>query len=62
MDFKPLTAYIIDYGTVSKLATFTHTEKGINYFFDKEGIFALSDEFISSGKVTVQVMEDDFFE
>lgn len=62
MDFKPLTNYLIDYGTVSKLATFQHKDKGINFFYDKDGIFALSDDFISSGKVTITEMEDDFFE
>lgn len=59
MNFKPLSFYLIDYGTHTKIATFTNKEKNINYFFDIDGKFSLSDEFLKKGTITITEIEDD---
>lgn len=59
MNLKPLSIYLIDYGTHTKLATFTSKQKNINHFFDTDGVFSFSDEFIKRGRITITEMKDD---
>ncbi|OZB98049.1 hypothetical protein [Paenibacillus sp. XY044] len=59
MNFKPLSIYLIDYGTHTKLATFRIKQKNLNHFFDVDGEFSLSDEFLKRGVIVVTELEED---
>lgn len=60
MQFEYGETYLIDYGVVSKPATFIKNQDGNNHFFDISGEFTLSDEFISRGKVTISELYEDW--
>ncbi|WP_372011345.1 hypothetical protein NBRC13296_12295 [Paenibacillus chitinolyticus] len=59
MDFTQENIYSLDYGVVIKLATFSRKEGEYNFFFDKDGEFALSDSFLSKGIISIKLMNDE---
>lgn len=59
MQFENGGTYLIDYGVVSKPATFIKHQDGVNHFFDMSGEFTFSDEFISRGIVTISELYED---
>jgi hypothetical protein len=60
MTFKSGVIYSINYGNVTKAATFVSAKDGLNSFFDINGKFALSDTFIAKGTITITELDTDF--
>ncbi|PAD72824.1 hypothetical protein [Paenibacillus campinasensis] len=60
MKFEEGAIYTIDYGVVSKLATFLMSKDGLNLFRDSDGLFNLSDTFLLKGRVKVTAADTDF--
>ncbi|GMX64412.1 hypothetical protein Elgi_36810 [Paenibacillus elgii] len=59
MTFERGSSYLINYGSFSKVATFVETEDGKNLFFDLDGEFVFSDEFLTQGKVILSRLKEE---
>ncbi|MBU7316123.1 hypothetical protein [Paenibacillus oleatilyticus] len=59
MQFERGSTYLINYGSFSKAATFVEVTHGKNLFFDLDGEFVFSDEFLAQGKVIIAQLNDD---
>lgn len=57
MTFERGSNYLINYGSFSKVATFVETANGKNVFFDLDGEFVFSDEFLAQGKVIITLLD-----
>ncbi|OMD67622.1 hypothetical protein [Paenibacillus odorifer] len=60
MKFERGNIYSIDYGNITKAATFVSSEDGLNLFFDINGEFALTDSFIAKGAIAITELDTDF--
>lgn len=61
MTFERGSNYIIFYGCFSKAATFIEASDGKNVFFDSNGEFIFTDEFLKQGKVIITSLNDEDF-
>ncbi|OME55424.1 hypothetical protein BSK59_13175 [Paenibacillus odorifer] len=60
MKFERGATYSINYGNVTKAATFVSSNDGINMFFDIAGKFGLTDNFIKKGLVIITELDTEF--